>query len=224
MRNHLSDQRWMLVEWHRVPGPSAIAWAISAHVAAFILIFLFWRAERVRILPQQGKISIVASGPFYLDSSAINPHGSQSTGRARLQRRRKTAHVPPAGSVAQDGSGEALQQEAKQETAEIMKDLKFRQIYGFSLKHAYQLPMHSTGELPHISADEVPPHFEQYVVVEVTIGVDGHVAEARILAGMVSSTIQHKLLSAIREFKYNPATRDGVPIPSELDIVVHVPS
>lgn len=105
-----------------------------------------------------------------------------------------------------------------------MKDLKFRQIYGFSLKHAYQLPMHSAGDLPYISANEVPPHFEQYVVVEVTIGVDGHVADARILAGMVSPTIEHKLLSAIRGFKYNPATRDGVPIPSELDIVVHVPS
>jgi hypothetical protein len=224
LRNRVSDQQWMLMEWHRVPRPSAIAWAISAHVAALALTFLFWRAERVRIVPQESKMSSVVSGPLYLDSNASNPHASPSPGQARLHRRTKTVQLSPTASIAQGGSEQALHQQATQETAEIMKDLKFRQIYGFSLKHAYQLPMHSTGELPYISAHEVPPHFEQYVVVEVTIGVDGRVSEAHILAGIVPSTIQHKLLSAIREFKYNPATRDGVPIPSELDIVVHVPS
>jgi hypothetical protein len=50
------------------------------------------------------------------------------------------------------------------------------------------------------------------------------VAEERIVAGMVDPTIEQKLLSAIREFKYSPAKRDGVPIPSQLDIVIHIPS
>ena len=48
-------------------------------------------------------------------------------------------------------------------------------------------------------------------------------AEARIVAGLVDPPIQQKLLSAIREFEYNPAKRDGVPIPSQLDIVIHIP-
>jgi hypothetical protein len=44
------------------------------------------------------------------------------------------------------------------------------------------------------------------------------------VAGMVTPTIEQTLLSAIREFKYSPAKRDGVPIPSQRDIVIHIPS
>jgi TonB family protein len=60
--------------------------------------------------------------------------------------------------------------------------------------------------------------------VEVTIDVDGSVAEARIVTGMADPTLERRLLSAIRGFRYNPATRDGVPIPSQLDIVIHIPT
>jgi len=80
------------------------------------------------------------------------------------------------------------------------------------------------GETPFISPDRLPPHFEQFVTVEITIDVEGRVAEAHIVSGLVDGPIQKTLLSAIREFKYKPATRDGMPIPSQLDIVVHVPS
>ena len=74
------------------------------------------------------------------------------------------------------------------------------------------------------AATDLPPRFEQYVTVEVTIDVDGNVADARIVAGEVSIAIQRKLLSAIREFKYNPATRNGAPAAFQLDIVIHIPT
>jgi TonB family protein len=104
-----------------------------------------------------------------------------------------------------------------------MTSLKQRQIYGFDPNN-YQLPVRTAGEVPTISAAELPPRLEQYVVVEVTIDVDGRVADARIVAGMVDPTIQQTLISAIREFRYNPAKRDGTPIPSQVDIVVHIPT
>jgi TonB family protein len=102
--------------------------------------------------------------------------------------------------------------------------LRFRQIYGFNPSHDYRLPVQTAGEVPSVSANEVPPRFEQYLVVEVTIDVDGSVAEARIVTGMVDLTIERRLLSAIHEFKYKPATRDGLAIPSQLDIVIHIPT
>jgi len=103
-------------------------------------------------------------------------------------------------------------------------DFKFRQIYGFSAGHKYQLAVQTDGKIPFISVADLPPKFEQYVIVEVTIDSGGRVAEARVVSGMVSTTIEQTLLSAIRDFKYNPATRDGFPIPSQVDIVIHVPS
>ena len=102
--------------------------------------------------------------------------------------------------------------------------IRFRQIYGFDRDHEYKLAVQTAGEVPSISANQVPPRFEQYVIVEITIDTKGHVAEARIVAGMVEPTIQKTLLSAIREFKYIPAQRDGVPIPSQRDIVIHIPT
>ena len=119
---------------------------------------------------------------------------------------------------------QALRKRAKQETAGLMMNLKFRQVYGFSPGHDYQLAIQTAGTLPTISADEVPPRFEQYLIVDVIVDVDGRVADARISGGAVNPTIEQKLLAAIREFKYNPAKRDGSPIPCQLGIVVHVPS
>ncbi|MGB9119427.1 MAG: TonB family protein, partial [Candidatus Angelobacter sp.] len=62
------------------------------------------------------------------------------------------------------------------------------------------------------------------LIVEVTIDRQGKVAEARITTGDVDSKIQERVLSAIRKFKYIPAKHNGSPIPSQLDIVVHVPN
>jgi Luciferase-like monooxygenase len=70
----------------------------------------------------------------------------------------------------------------------------------------------------------LPPFWRIGQSIPPTIDVDGRVVEERIVAGMVDPAIERTLLSAIRDFKYSPAKRDGVPIPSQLDIVIHIPS
>jgi TonB family protein len=105
----------------------------------------------------------------------------------------------------------------------MVATIKVRQFYGFSTDQ-YDLAYQTSGKFPVISADELPPRFEQYVIVEVTIDVDGHVAYARIVSGEAPLAIQQRLLSAAREFKYTPARRNGTPIPTQLDLVVHIPS
>lgn len=132
------------------------------------------------------------------------------------------AAVPEVGAT-EGTASETLQRHAREATAGIMTDLKQRQIYGFS-PGSYEIPAWVSGDLPTISAAEVPPHFEQLVIVEITIDVDGSVAQAKIVSGSVAPTIQHKLLSAILGFKYSPAKRGGTPIPSQLDLVIHIPT
>jgi hypothetical protein len=120
-------------------------------------------------------------------------------------------------------SGETLQREAQKETAALMRSLKFRQIYGFYPGHNYQLPIRQSGEMPHISADRFPPNFSQFIVIDIVINSQGAVADAKIVAGIVDPPIQELLLSAVRQFKYTPAKRDSVPVPSELELVFLVP-
>ena len=104
-----------------------------------------------------------------------------------------------------------------------MVGIKQRLIYGFSTTD-YKLAIQTSGTIPVISASDLPPRFEQYLIVEVTIDTDGHVADARLTAGMTTPQIEQTLLSAIREFKYIPAKRDGTPIPCQIDLVIHIPS
>jgi TonB family protein len=118
---------------------------------------------------------------------------------------------------------EAVRARAKQATAGLLVGIKQRLIYGFSTTD-YKLAIQTSGAIPVISASDLPPRFEQYLIVEVTIDTDGRVADARLTAGMATPKIEQTLLSAIREFKYIPAKRDGTPIPCQIDLVIHIPS
>jgi TonB family protein len=118
---------------------------------------------------------------------------------------------------------EIIRAHAKQATAGLMVGIKQRLIYGFSTIH-YDLAVQTSGAIPRISAEDLPPRFEQYLIVEVTIDIDGRVADARLTTGMATPKIEQTLLSAIREFKYIPAKRDGTPIPCQIDLVIHIPS
>lgn len=184
------------------------------------LVFLLLPAPQkgeVHLVPQELKTVQITSGKAHLIYSA-NTAGM----RAKLQmehHRRTPAPVQPAESAALNG----LRQQASKGAKALTRALWFRQIYGFYPGHDYQLAFRTSGEA-HISADELPPRFEQFVVVEITIDTDGRVADARRLSGMVPSAVEQKLLSEVRQFKYHPATRDGLPIPTQLDLVIHIPS
>jgi TonB family protein len=223
--NWVLDQRQMLLPNDPVPRTSIILLSVFGHLVALALIAVFWHATGAHILREQyatvQRISGEAPLPFNSTSSRpALPHASPS----HVRRKTRQARIPDTVTAAGVASAQALRERAKQETAGLMTSIKFRQVYGFSPNHDYQLAFRTEGEIPSIPAADVPPHFEQYVIVEVIIDADGRVAQERIVAGMVDPAIEQTLLSAIRKFKYSPAKRDGTPIPSQLDIVIHIPS
>src|SRR5437588_7537960 len=182
-QDRVRHQQWMLIEWDRVPRSSAILLAILAHFLVASLIFLSWSAGKVRILPQEYKSAQTISGAAQLAYNSKSPQ--PYAGPAHIRRKMRPMRVPENGSAAQVAAAQTLRTQAKQATAAITMSLRFRQIYGFSPNYDYQLAVQTRGEIPPIPADEVPPHFQQYVIVEVTIDIDGRVAEARIVAGLV---------------------------------------
>jgi TonB family protein len=218
------DPRQVFVACDPVPRRSVIALSAFAHCALLALIVVFGHIPRARILPPKYDAVQIISGPPQLSfnsakATPTRPYPSLS----RAHRSRRQPPAPQPGTAEEGSATEILREHAKQATAAIVTSIKQRQIYGFSPDN-YQLPAHVSGEIPSISAAGLPPRFEQYVIVEITIDVDGRVADARIVTGLVDPTIQRTLLSAIREFKYSPAKRDGTPIPSQLDLVIHIPT
>jgi TonB family protein len=207
-----------------VPRKRVLFLSVLAHLAVLAWI-IFGHTSRIYVVPVEQQAVEILSAPGRLSYNPPNTKPAQP--RAGLSYKNRSTRPKPVQKTEgeSDGTGtEAVRQHAKQATAAIMGSVKFRLTYGFSPNPGDKLPVQTAGKIPFISADEVPLHFEQYVTVEVTIGIDGRVADARIVGGEVSAAIQQKLLSAIREFKYSPATRNGAPAAFQLDIVIHVPS
>ena len=215
-------QRQILLSSKPVPSRWVILLSGCAHLAVLVLIFALRHAPVPQIVPQKNQIVQRLAGTPHL---AFNPAEARA-GRANpLHLPRPTRRTRVAQTRAGEG-GTALQvlrEHAKAATAGMVASIRQRQFYGFSTEH-FDLAAQTAGMLPVISAAELPPRFEQYVTVEVTIDVDGRVADARIVGGEAPLAVQRRLLSAVREFRYTPARRDGTPIPSQLDLVVHIPS
>jgi TonB family protein len=221
--NWMADERQILLSRNPVPRTSVLLLSVFSHLAVLVLIGVLWRASRVYVVPEKFQTAQKIAKPADLSFNPIRPttmHPQASPPHAH----RKTKQTPPPQSGTTEEGAQTLYDRAKRATSAIMLDLKFYQVYGFHPGHDYQLAAQTAGRYPTILAADLPPRFEQYVVVEVTIDIDGRVAEARIVSGIVNTTIQETLLSAIREFKYRPAKRDGVPIPSQVDVVIHIPT
>lgn len=219
----MSYQRQILLSNRPVPGRALLSLSVAAHLAALALIFAMLRATAVHFVPPRYETVQVISGAARL---SYNPPRTRSVQTAPLlqQRAPQRSRVASNGTVPTGKALEVLREHAQSATAGMIDSIRVSQFYGFHYSDDYKLAIHTVGGLPHISAAELPPHFEQLVTVEVTIDTGGHVADARIIGGEVSATIQRKLLAAIREFRYIPATHYGSPIPSQLDLIIHVPT
>jgi len=220
--NQVLDQRQIFVSTDPVPSRSVAVLSVLSHLLLLAGIVALAHMPKGRAVEQKSSLTNISRTPHL----AVSPPSAKgSSRRLSLPPVHPSAQMEPVPEVgATEGTvSETLQKHAREATAAIVTDLKQRQIYGFSLG-GYEIPSWVSGDLPTISAAEVPLHFEQLVIVEITIDVDGTVAQAKIVSGSVAPSIQHKLLSAILGFKYSPAKRGGTPIPSQLDLVVHVPS
>ena len=218
----MSYSRQILLSSNPVPSRPVILLSGCAHLAALVLIVALWRTPGPHIVPEKIQIAQRLAGTPHV---AFNPAEAKA-GRAsllhlpRTTRRRRVEQT----RAGEGGTAlEVLREHARAATAGMVASIRQRQFYGFSTEH-FDLAAQTTGMLPVISAGELPPRFEQYITVEVTIDVDGRVADARIVGGEAPPSVQQRLLSAVREFRYTPARRDGTPIPSQLDLVVHIPS
>jgi len=216
------DQRQIFVPDGPVPRVSVLSLSVIAHVAALVLIVVR-HATAPQIVPQKYEMAQIVSGT---DQVTYNPPPKALPPRPSPFQVPRSKRKPSVQEQDVSGTGtalETLRAHAKAATAGLMVGIKQRLVYGFSTID-YKLAVQTSGAIPLILADELPPRFEQYLIVEVTIDTDGRVADARLLSGMATPKIEQTLLSAIREFKYIPAKRDGTPIPCQVDIVIHIPS
>jgi TonB family C-terminal domain len=76
---------------------------------------------------------------------------------------------------------------------------------------------------PRVPRSELPEGFVGDIVIEVTIDATGNIIEKRVLQS-VGRDIDQKVLAVLAGWRFRPATRDGLPIPSRQDVHFHFPS
>jgi TonB family protein len=76
---------------------------------------------------------------------------------------------------------------------------------------------------PPVHRSEIPNGVAGSVIVEVTIDAQGKVIETRLLQGL-GYGIEEKVIATLHNWRFRPATKDGVPIPSKQDVYFRFPS
>lgn len=73
---------------------------------------------------------------------------------------------------------------------------------------------------PRVNAEDLLGLAEGNVVVEITIDESGAIVRKAVMQSM-GPAVDGKVLAALENWRFHPATRDGVPIPSKQDVVYH---
>lgn len=76
---------------------------------------------------------------------------------------------------------------------------------------------------PELARHEIPAGVIGDVIVEVTIDAQGNVVETKLVQA-IGHGIDEKIITALRQWRYQPATLDGVPVASKHDVHFHFPS
>ena len=76
---------------------------------------------------------------------------------------------------------------------------------------------------PPVRRSEIPDGVVGSVIVEVTIDAQGKVVETRLLQGL-GHGIEDKVIATLHNWRFRPATKDGVAIPSKQDVYFRFPS
>jgi TonB family protein len=87
---------------------------------------------------------------------------------------------------------------------------------GFEVKPA--LPV--LGPQPQVYTPNLPRGFEGDVIVEVTIDEQGNVTNKVLVRGL-GNGLDEQAIAVLQNWRFRPATRDGVAIPSKQDVYFH---
>jgi len=79
------------------------------------------------------------------------------------------------------------------------------------------------GPYPKARLTELPNHQEGNVIVEIAIDEQGKIVQTKVLQSM-GPNIDELVLRALADWRFKPATRDGVPIASLQDVYFHFPT
>ncbi|HEY6273034.1 MAG TPA: energy transducer TonB [Terriglobales bacterium] len=196
---------------------------LSGILHGVLLVILCWQPGPLFVKPRllakgQGGTLTPASMPLYIpqDLAAVAPHEpallslpvparqARNT-KAKLEKRSNVLERDQPADEREAGSRQGTSFDGPSEGDEVKQ--------GFAIMFAP----------PHVSRWELPHGTEGDVIVELTIDAEGNVVEEKLLQGL-GPNIDGRVMAAVRDWHFRPATRNGVAIPFKYDARFHFPS
>lgn len=87
---------------------------------------------------------------------------------------------------------------------------------GFEIKPA--LPV--VGPQPQVYTPYLPRGFEGDVIVEITIDEQGNIINKALIHGL-GNGLDEQAIAVLQNWRFRPATKDGIAIPSKQDVYFH---
>ena len=200
-----------------------LALAISGIAHGVLVVILCWQPGAIFVKPRmlakgQGGAATPSSMRLYIprDVAATAPHQPVLSSlpvparqprnmRASLQKRSNVLERDQLPDEREAGSRQGSSLDGAAEGDEVRQ--------GFAIVFAP----------PHIARWELPGGLEGDVIVELSIDAHGNVVEEKLLQGL-GQEVDAKVLAAVRDWHFRPATRNGVAIPFKYDARFHFPS
>ena len=203
-----------------VKGLWARAFSISSGIHLVILLAIAWPSKPIFVKPNllargAGGTATLNVTPLYV------PQDLQTQAEVR-QSRLSLPAVRAQKSKVSHKRHNVLEAEKAKDQVEIgskQGSAMDGPSFGDEVKPA--LPM--DFQEPTIHRSELPVGLQGDVVVEITIDDQGKVVQERLLQGL-GHGIDEKVIAAVHDWHFRPATRNGVAIPSKHDVHFHFPS
>lgn len=193
---------------------------LSVTVHLLLLLSLIWPRRAIFVAPssiQQGEQG-TSSTPIYFYSSKGAGTTPSMANKVYWPRRPKPARVAKFAQSEENERQQSLAASDSTRAGSSFGSLTTGSLYGQEVRPA--LPIVSRD--PVFAGQELASAPAGSVVVEITIDEAGRIIDKRVTQSL-SPAIDAEVLAALEEWRFLPATRNGVPIPSKQDVYYHFP-
>jgi TonB family protein len=202
------------------------AYLASAAVHCLVVVWLFHSPVPTFVAPSlmakgdNGTLTTYVYWPVRRTDSFSSRPASQ---RSRLTwRRRQPAEESPKKPTALAETEEETQSDQSQPRPGLLAGSPYGSMLSGRLSGQEVRPaLRISGSEPRVAQTELDG-LEGSVVVEITIDERGHIIEKKVIQSLAPG-IDGKVLAAIEDWRFLPATRDGIAIPSKEDVYYHFP-
>lgn len=194
-----------------------IAGSAALHVIA--LLFWLWAPETFFLLPQiaprakSGPVIPILS-PVVLRPESVKAAAVHQKGAPRVKKSHPMlSRVKPEPEIPKPALPDA---------SDLGPVLKVSRLWLIPSIHEVKLALPEVAPLPGIARSELPNDFEGDIVVEITIAKDGKVVRTKVLQ-TIGNGLENKVVATLMNWRFKPASFDGVPVASLQDISFHYP-